>query len=85
MFFFQLADRIDTLPDENREIIVISPWISDVTTSVSGWSDSTIASAFNIDSGNIESLSDVLGELVKRGYNVTVMTLSPLVNGYQKP
>ena len=72
------ADRFDSITDDNRDIIIISPWISDVTTSVSGWSDSAIASAFNIDSGNIESLSDVLGALVERGYNVTVMTLSTI-------
>jgi hypothetical protein len=72
------ADRFDSNTEDNRDIIIISPWISDVTTSVSGWSDSAIASAFNIDSGNIESLSDVLGELVERGYNVTVMTLSTI-------
>ena len=55
------ADRYDFLPEIRNYII--SPWISDVTTSRSGWSDTSIASAFNIDTGNIESLSDILEDL----------------------
>ena len=72
------ASRIDTAPANDREIIIISPWLSDVTTSRSGWSDASIASAFDIDTGNIESLSDILGKLVERGYDVTVVTLSTI-------
>jgi hypothetical protein len=70
------ADRYDVAPAEDKRITLISPWISDVTTSRSGWSDASIASAFNIDTGNIESLSDILGKLVDRGYEVRVLTLS---------
>ena len=70
------ADRYDVAPAGDRRITLISPWISDVTTSRSGWSDASIASAFNIDTGNIESLSDILGKLVNRGYEVRVLTLS---------
>ena len=33
------AFRADQAPDDS-EVIIISPWISDVTTSKSGWSDS---------------------------------------------
>lgn len=73
---FDAAARFDAdLGD--REIVIISPWISDVTTHTSGWSDSAVASAFDPHGGgSIESLSDVLGRLVKLGYNVTVVTLS---------
>ena len=70
------ADRYDVAPAGDKRITLISPWISDVTTSRSGWSDASIASAFNIDTGNIESLSDILGKLVDRGYEVRVLTLS---------
>jgi len=72
------ASRIGEAPVDDKEIIIISPWISDVTTSRSGWSDAAIASAFAIDTGNIESLSDILGKLVERGYEVTIVTLSTI-------
>tara|TARA_B100000676_G_scaffold270996_1_gene288050 strand:- start:408 stop:1580 length:1173 start_codon:yes stop_codon:yes gene_type:complete len=73
---FDAANRFDANL-EDKEIVIISPWISDVTTHTSGWSDSSISSAFNpYGGGSIESLSDVLGRLVKLGYNVTVVTLS---------
>ena len=72
------ASRIDDAPANDKKIVIISPWISDVTTSRSGWSDVAIASAFGIDTGNIESLSDILGKLVERGYEVTVVTLSTI-------
>ena len=72
------ASRIDDAPANDKKIVIISPWISDVTTSRSGWSDAAIASAFGIDTGNIESLSDILGKLVERGYEVTIVTLSTI-------
>jgi hypothetical protein len=72
---FEAADKYDAnLPD--KEIVIVSPWISDVTTAQSGWSDTSLASAFGIDSGNLESLSYILGELVRRGFEVKVVTLS---------
>lgn len=73
---FDAAARFDeTL--EDKDIVIITPWVSDVTTQSSGWSDSAIASAFGLEGGGgIESLSDVLGRLVKLGYKVTVVTLS---------
>ena len=74
---FDAAARFEETDEEDREIIIISPWISDVTTSNSGWSETAIVSAFDPHGeGNIESLSDVLGRLVKIGYNVKVVTLS---------
>jgi len=72
------ADRFDFTTEDDREIILISPWISDVTTARSGWSDAALASAFKINTGNIESLSDILGELVQRGFDVKVVTLSTI-------
>jgi hypothetical protein len=73
---FDAAARFDH-DLEDREIVIISPWISDVTTHTSGWSESAISSAFDPHGGgSIESLSDVLGRLVKLGYDVTVVTLS---------
>jgi hypothetical protein len=72
---FDAADRYHE-DLEDKEIVIISPWISDVTTAHSGWSDTALASAFEIDSGNIESLSFLLGELVQRGFTVKILTLS---------
>ena len=74
---FDAAAKIDETEINEREIIIISPWISDITISTSGWSESAIKSSFSPYSrGRIESLSDVLGLLVKIGYKVTVVTLS---------
>lgn len=74
---FEAAARIDETEINEREIIIISPWISDITISTSGWSESAIKSSFSpFSGGKIESLSDVLGLLVKIGYKVTVVTLS---------
>tara|TARA_B100001142_G_scaffold52039_1_gene49680 strand:- start:88 stop:1266 length:1179 start_codon:yes stop_codon:yes gene_type:complete len=74
---FDAAARIKETDENDRDIIIISPWISDVTTADSGWSETAITSAFDPHAGgNIESLSDVLGKLVQVGYNVTVVTLS---------
>ena len=69
------AFRSDQVGDDS-EVTIVSPWISDVMTSESGWSDSALSSAFGTHGGNIESLSDVLGNLVSLGYKVTVVTLS---------
>jgi hypothetical protein len=72
---FEAADRYDqNLQD--KEIVLVSPWISDVTTAHSGWSDTCLASAFGIDSGSLESLSHILGILVEKGFEVKVVTLS---------
>ncbi len=74
---FEAAARIDETEINEREIIIISPWISDITISTSGWSESAIKSSFSpFSAGKIESLSDVLGLLVKIGYKVTIVTLS---------
>ncbi len=74
---FDAAAKIDETEINEREIIIIAPWISDITISTSGWSESAIKSSFSPYSrGRIESLSDVLGLLVKIGYKVTVVTLS---------
>ena len=73
---FEAAARFDESLDD-RKIIIISPWISDITTYNSGWNDSAISSAFKRESGgNIESLSDVLVKLQRIGYELTVCTLS---------
>ena len=61
---------------QDKEIVLVSPWISDVTTAHSGWSDTCLASAFGIDSGSLESLSHILGILVEKGFEVKVVTLS---------
>ena len=74
---FDAAARIKETDEDDRDIIIISPWISDVTTANSGWSETARTSAFDpYGGGSIESLSDVLGKLVQVGYNVTVVTLS---------
>jgi hypothetical protein len=73
---FEAAARFDENL-EDRKIVIISPWISDITTYNSGWSDSAISSAFKRESGgNFESLSDVLAKLQRIGYEITVCTLS---------
>ncbi len=74
---FDAAARYEETEESDREIIIMSPWISDVTTANSGWSETALVSAFDPHGGgNIESLSDVLERLVKIGYDVKVVTLS---------
>ena len=73
---FESALRADTIELQDRKITLISPWISDLTSSKSGWSTNAIDSAMNDWEGSVESLSDVLGALVHRGFEVTVVTLS---------
>ena len=73
---FEAAARFDESL-EDRKIVIISPWVADITTYNSGWNDSAISSAFKRESGgNIESLSDVLAKLQRIGYEITVCTLS---------
>jgi len=74
---FDAAARFEESEENDREIIIISPWITDVTTADAGWSETARISAFDpYGGGSMESLSDVLGKLVQVGYNVTVVTLS---------
>ncbi len=69
------AFRTEDLGDDSQ-VTIISPWISDVMTSESGWSETCMSAAFDTHGGSPEALSDVLGELVRVGYEVTVVTLS---------
>ena len=73
---FESALRGDSIEPQDRKITLISPWISDLTSSKSGWSTNAIDSAMDDWEGSVESLSDVLGALVHRGFEVTVVTLS---------
>ena len=64
------------IEQQNREITLISPWITDLTSSRSGWSYSAITSALGESAGGLQSLSDILISLVRKGYRVRVATLS---------
>jgi hypothetical protein len=61
---------------EDREIVVMAPWISDLPMVECGWSPSSLESIYPESNGHIESLSDVLIQLSKIGYLITVVTLS---------
>ena len=61
---------------EDQEIVVMAPWISDLPMVECGWSPSSLESIYPESNGHIESLSDVIIQLKKIGYQVTVVTLS---------
>ena len=69
---FEAAHRYDDNL-EDKEITLISPWFTDVTTAQSGWSEECMSAAFQ-QMHNLESLSQVLRQLVKIGYDVKVLT-----------
>lgn len=73
---FEAGLRMGEIEQQNREITLISPWITDLTSSRSGWSYSAITSALGESAGGLESLSDVLISLARKGYRVRVATLS---------
>ena len=65
---------IDT--SEEQDIVIMAPWISDLPMVECGWSSSSLESIYPESNGHIESLSDVIIQLKKIGYQVTVVTLS---------
>jgi hypothetical protein len=73
---FESGLRMGEIEQQHREITLISPWITDLTSSRSGWSYSAITSALGESAGGLESLSDVLISLAQKGYQVRVATLS---------
>jgi hypothetical protein len=73
---FESGIRMNEVDENLREITLISPWITDLTSSRSGWSFSAITAALGESVGGLESLSDILISLVQKGYRVKVATLS---------
>ena len=73
---FEAGLRMDAIPEQDREVILISPWIRDLTTSQSGWCDLAVNASLGSGMSSVESLSDVLIGLRRRGFRVVVLTLS---------
>ena len=73
---FESGIRMNEVREDSREITLISPWITDLTSSRSGWSFTAITAALGESGSGFESLSDVLISLVQKGYKVKVGTLS---------
>ena len=81
---FESGMRKNEINPEEKKIFIISPWIRDLTSSQSGWSHLSITNAMTDNLANVESMSEVLGGLVKLGYDVTVLTLSTTGKWLQK-
>lgn len=61
---------------EDREIVLMAPWISDIPMTESGWSPLTLESIYPNSNGNLESLASTLIELKNLEFDVTIISLS---------
>jgi hypothetical protein len=61
---------------DDRELVLMAPWISDIPMTESGWSPLTLESIYPNSNGNLESLASTLIELKKLEFDVTVISLS---------
>ena len=60
---------------DDRELVLMAPWISDIPMTESGWSPLTLESIYPNSNGNLESLASTLIELKKLEFDVTVISL----------